>query len=397
MRRWLAVTAWIGFVGCADTSPDTAGYPAVRDSAGVRIVDAGAPTASGWHVSSAPRYVLGWGPGDPDFTWIPAGRILPDGGAVLGEGREGRLYWLNAEGAVRATRGQRGEGPGEFQSIAGLVLDGDGVVAFDARLARLTRLSEGDEAFSTRRLFAPLAMASSIDREGRVLLVPADAYGPTPDMRTGWAFDMHPVLLASASGEGTDTLATLPFMRRWFGDGSNNGPPGPIRVEGRAAGLPDGGFAWARSDRPEVHFFDRTGALTDIVRWEEAPLPLDASFRERYADASAELLATGGVDEARIAQRRLDLAEQFAWYGDDLPYWNDFHVDGEGRVWLRDFALPWSPSDRWRVIDPDAGSVAWVEGLDLRVPLDIRGGRVLGVRYDPLDVPAVVMLDLTIP
>ncbi|MEK9500238.1 hypothetical protein [Gaopeijia maritima] len=232
MRRWLAVTAWIGFVGCADTSPDTAGYQAVRDSAGVRIVDAGAPTASGWQVSSAPRHMLGWGPDDPDFTWIPAGRILPDGGAVLGEGREGRLYWLNAEGAVRATRGQRGEGPGEFQSIAGLVLDGDGVVAFDARLARLTRLSEGDEAFSTRRLFAPLAMASSIDREGRV---------------------------------------------------------------------------------------------------------------------------------------------------------------------LRDFALPCTPSDRWRVIDPDAGSVAWVEGLDLRVLLDIRGGRVLGVRYDPLDVPAVVMLDLTIP
>lgn len=44
-------------------------------------------------------------------TWLQSGRILPDGGAFVGDFGSGTLYRIGADGSVIARWGGKGEGP----------------------------------------------------------------------------------------------------------------------------------------------------------------------------------------------------------------------------------------------------------------------------------------------
>jgi hypothetical protein len=65
-----------------------------------------------------------------------------------------------------------------------------------------------------------------------------------------------------------------------------------------------------------------------------------------------------------------------------------------GNAWLSEYSLPGQPSDRWRVITRDGTFVGWIALPDVVSILDITDDRILAVRSDELDVPAVVMLQL---
>lgn len=86
--------------------------PAARDSAGVRIVENGPAPSGGWRVDTLPLFTVGWGADGPTFTWVQSGRVLPDGGALVGDFRAGTIYRIGQGGSVMATWGRKGEGPG---------------------------------------------------------------------------------------------------------------------------------------------------------------------------------------------------------------------------------------------------------------------------------------------
>lgn len=385
--------------GCGQAEDDAAASgapgPTIRDSAGVRIVDNGTASAAGWRVETEPEFTVGWGPDGPQFTWPQSGRILQDGGALIGEFGEGRIYRIGTDGQVRGTWGRKGEGPGEYQALDAILFRSDSILVSDGRLRRITILSADGELDTTRPLpGAFLHQVSAVFDDGRLLLVPGDAYGPVPETRPEWVFETQPVLAADPEASTVDTLVDLPHLRRWYG--TRGAGPGPVQVKGRAGGFLEG-FVWARNDVREVRWYDDSGRLVQMARWDEEPVPLTAEWRRNMARTLEERLQSGGAAQSVVAARLEELEKELDRHEGPLPYWNSFHVDRLGNVWLSEYPPPDQAPGRWRVFARDGTFVGWIDLPGVVAILDITDDRILAVRHDEMDVPAVVMFELIKP
>lgn len=377
--------------GTADGVPE----PVVRDSAGVRIVENGEVRKAGWRVGVEPLFTVGWDEDGPMFTWPQSGRILPDGGALVGEFGEGKIYRIGSDGSVVETLGRKGEGPGEYQAIDAILLRGDSILVSDGRLQRMTLLSPDGEVLTTRPLVgAFLHQVSSVLTDGRLLLVPGDAYGAVAEIRPQWVFQTQPILALDLEGGTADTLAELPHLRRWYG--TRGAGPGPVQVKGRAGGFAEG-FAWARSDEREVRWYDGSGRLSQVARWDEEPVPLTSEWRQRMAQYVEEVYRSRDAEESEVATRLARLEEGLDRHEGPLPYWDSFHVDRNGNAWLSEYPLPGQHPGRWRVFARNGALIGWVKLPNVVRILDITDDRILLVLWDELDVPAVAMIDLIKP
>jgi hypothetical protein len=114
--------------------------PAVAAAQPPRVVRAGAPA---W--GATPRLVeelrIGVAEGDEQYMFgrIEGFAIAPGGGIVVGDDQVPVLRMYDARGRYLRDIGRRGEGPGEYRSIAGLGTLPDGRIAlWDNRIQRLT-------------------------------------------------------------------------------------------------------------------------------------------------------------------------------------------------------------------------------------------------------------------
>lgn len=384
------------FAGACDGEGEEGGAtggrePIVRDSAGVRIVENPGPTTDGWTGGTEPSFTAGWDPEGPAFTWIQSGRILPDGAALVGDFGSGVIHRLGPDGIVSDTWGRKGEGPGEYQSLDALLFRNDSIFVSDGRLRRLTVLSPRGDVLVTRGLPGSfLHQVSAILSDGRLLLAPGDGYGGVAETRPEWVFETRPILAVHPEAGTVDTLAELPHLRRWYG--TPGAGPGPIHVKGRAGGFPDG-FAWARSDIPEVRWYDASGRLVQIARWEEEAAALTPEWRERMARTYEEAYRSRGAEEEFVADRLMELEEGLDRHEGSLPYWDLFHVDRLGNVWMSQYDMPGQPPETWRVFNRDGSFTGWIDLPGVISILDVTDTHVLAVRLDELDVPAVVLFE----
>lgn len=375
-----------------DQGQETPPSLAVADSAGVRIVQNLGTTPAGWTINPDPLLSVGWTEEGPAFQWTQSGRLLDDGGVLIGETPEGVIYRIDADGQVVDRWGRRGEGPGEYQRFDGVVLRADTVVVHDSRNMRVTRLLSDGEVIGTHPAIGiSLLEASSMLPDGRLLFVPSESYGGRSNQSREWIFEARPILAMHLGSERVDTLIELPAMRMWHGDRAV--APGVATIRGRAGGTPDG-FAWARADRPEVHWYDATGALLQIARWSEPPTPLTSEWRTQAAAILEDGLRARGVEEDRIEEGLAQQEEGFAQHEGPLPYWDEMRVDRQGNVWLQRHAPFPSNSSQWRVISRDGVDLGYVTIPDAVAVLDITDDRVLIARLDELDVNGVVALEL---
>lgn len=366
--------------------------PSVRDSAGVRIVENAKVPAPVWRVGTEPQFTVGWDENGPMFTWAQSGRILSDGGALVGEFGEGMIYRIGPDGSVVETRGRKGEGPGEYQALDAILLRGDSILVSDNRLRRLTFLSPDGEVRTTQLPGGTfLHQASAILTDGRLLLVPGEGYSAVAEMRPEWVFETQPILAADLESGTVDTLAELPHLRRWYG--TRGASPGPVQVKGRAGGFADG-FAWARSDEREVRWYDGSGRLVQVARWDEEPVPATREWRDHMVRTFEEAYNSRGVEESVVAARLVQLEEELDRHEGPVPYWGWFRVDRLGNAWLSQYTLPGKPPGAWRVFARDGSFMGWVDLPEVVNILDITNERILAVRWDDDDVPAVVMLGL---
>lgn len=372
---------------------ESAGVPGVvvRDSAGVRIVENDEVPTAAWRVEAEPRFTVGWDADGPMLTWPQSGRILPGGGALIGESEGGTMYRIESDGSVVEAWGRKGEGPGEYQRLDAILLRGDSILVSDVRLRRLTVLSPDGHVRTTRLAGTFQHEASAILTDDRLLLVPGDGYSGVDQIRAEWVFETSPILAVDLGGGAVDTLAELPHLRRWYG--TRGAPPGPIQVKGRAAGFSEG-FAWARSDEREVRWYDGAGRLVQLSRWDEEPVPLSPEWRSRLLRRSEEAYRRMNRGESFVAAQLAELEALLDRHGGQLPYWDSFHVDRLGNVWLSAYTFPGEPLSEWRVLGEDGRFRGWVDLPDILTILDITDDRILAVRRDELDVPAVIMLDL---
>jgi hypothetical protein len=115
------------------------------------------------------------------------------------------------------------------------------------------------------------------------------------------------------------------------------------------------------------------------------------------AQVYEEAYRSRNSEESFIAARLADLEEGLDRYEGPMPLWRFFLTDRLGNAWMSEFFMPAERAERWRVVKRDGTFEGWVEIPGISDVLDITGDRVLAVKLDDMEVPALVMLELIKP
>ena len=364
----------------------------IEDSAGVRIVTyAGTPaTVAPFHLAAAPRYRHGANPGDYIFQFVEAGRLFPDGSAVVADWYS-EVVVLSPDGSTHEVIARVGEGPGEVISpYAVFVLGPDSVLVPDSRLSRLT-LFVGDSV--ARIVSLPRAQhygVAGIGSSGELMTMDRYPHRSWVDIEEEWLAG-HMTLFDTETG-ALDTVASYDHWPR-----QRSGQTRPIIRPVGEVTVAAGRFVNTRSDRPEITWRLPDGGVTRIMRWRPGPNLLTEELLE-HGEAYNRMIGrmNYGVSEARLDEIiREDMARYRAMIGQPTPLFGTPFADADGNVWLPSYrpAYPEEGSP-YTVISPDGEWLGQVETPPRFRILDVTGGLVLGVLRDDMDVENVVVYEL---
>ena len=379
--------------GCADGGSAPAGVQVqIEDSAGVRIVTyEGAPaTVAPFRLTAEPRYRHGARPGDYLFQFAEAGRLFPDGSAVVAD-FSGEVVVLSPDATTHELLARVGEGPGEvIDPYVLFVLGRDSVLVPDSRLSRIT-LFVGDSV--ARLASLPRAAhfgVAGIGSSGELLLWNRHPYRSWVDIEEEWLAG-HMILFDTETGT-LDTVASYDHLHR-----ERTGQPRPIIRPVGEVTVAAGRFVQTRSDRPEVTWLLPDGTVEQIVRWRPVPTLLTEELLEGGVAYNRMIGRMHyGVSEARLEEIvETGMSRYRDMIGQPVPLFGSPFADADGNVWLPSYrpAYPEEGSP-YTIISPDG---EWLGRVDtprrLRI-LDVTGGMVLGVLRDEMDVENVVVYEL---
>lgn len=368
-------------------APEALRDATVRDSAGVRIVENtnAADRASGWTIGETPVFRIGWAEDDPQFQQLTYGRMRSDGTAIVADERASILYFVPPEGAPVRSLGRRGEGPGEFGAIAGVLpLGADSLLVADTRNNRVSILDESgsplvEMSYQPGRGFARYAPDGRVN--GEFVLIPV-MQGGSRDAPEGW--DQRPVFRTTDFADW-HVIAEHPL---WYDQGP--GPMNPVMHFGRVRAGPHG-IVHLQTDRPAAFWYGLDGSLLQIARW-------DAAVRD-VNDADWTELEEGVRAQGNIPAERLEETLE-TWrrgFGGLVPQFGMVHVDGSGNVWMGDSGFFTRAESRFNVISADG---VWLGAIDFPAPvlvLDITETQALVVESNSLDVQAIALYDIARP
>lgn len=395
MTRTHAVLALLfaTLLPACDAARGGAPASAVRDSAGVRIVESTAPAwkeGEGWRLSARPVRVIGSEEDGPayQFGGIAGAVRLPGGAVAVGDRVAAEVRLFDAAGRYARTIGKKGSGPGEFQD--GMVLfpvRGDSLGAWDFMAARLS-------VFTPEGSFA---RSVSVHPGGRVFPrldgVFADGSLLVNDEMSLVFSESH-----EARRDSARLLHYTPDAARHDTIGRYAGPE-VITVTGEEDGgwavrswVPFGGesfrrvhgnhFFLADNARYEVQVRDPAGRLVRVLRRAHQPQPLtEEEVRAHKAERLAGMEARFRAHQERV-QRAMPYPKTRAAFDEML-------VDRAGNVWLQGWRAADAATVSWTVLDAEGrwlGEVAMPH--DLRVT-DVGADYVLGVRRDEMEVERV--------
>ena len=349
----------------ACTSPDgPARTFAVRDSAGVQIVESHSPAwdlAETWRVDSIPDVDVSEN-ADEELFRIESARLLPGGGFVFFNGGACEVRFHAPSGEHLTSTGRCGKGPGEFDEFGGLwPWRGDSIVVVD-QLMRVTVLAGNG-------------------RLGRTAQLPTAADMPLPFIRgvlddgTFVVAGLRDPMGRSSPGvdTGQSTLGLLPSLE----DTPNVTRiyPGPVfEYTEFNGGLGRGRFAFSSStefvaggrnafaglpDRYEIQVYSAEGHLQRIIRRAFTPVHVEQRDIDWLLDR--RLTQVEGEDNQRIVRqafRSLRHAAQMPAFG--TPVWPGgaeggpaMLVDAEGNLWVFVHYRPGEYRNDWTVFSSD--------------------------------------------
>lgn len=210
---------------------------------------------------------------DEEFTRIGRVRELPDGTVLVSDPAEFRILHLDWRTRHVTIVGRWGQGPGEFQSIEGLVgIGADSTIVVDGGLQRWVVLRRGQVVATTKSyqwLQTPGLILVGGDRQARLLAVHTTLLAPSSETP-----DSIAVVLGRIESRHLDTVALL----RSGGRRLHRIPAGgratvalaanPLLVDEQAVLMPDGWSAFIRSNPYRVDWRSPNGAVT-----QGAPIP----------------------------------------------------------------------------------------------------------------------------
>lgn len=398
MRR---VTGWVivavavaaGGAACGDDTAAPGDVPVqIVDSAGVRVVTyAGVPaTVAPFQLAGEPRFRHGGGPGDYAFQFIDAGRLFPDGSAVIADWYS-EVVVLRPDGTTHEVLARVGEGPGEvIEPYSLFVLSQDSVLVPDRRQSRLTLFVGGSVARIVSLPRAAHFGVAAIGSTGELLLWNRYPYRSWFDIEEEWLTG-HMTLFDTETG-ALDTVASYDHVHR-----ETRGAENPIIQPVGEVTVAAGRFVQTRSDRPEITWRLPDGTVEQIVRWRPGPNLLTEELLEPVEAYNRQIgWMNYGVSEARLEEIiQGDMARYRAMIGQPIPLFGTPFADADGNVWLPSYrpAYPEEGSP-YTVISPDGEWLGQVGTPPRFRILDVTGGLVLGVLRDEMDVQNVVVYEV---
>jgi hypothetical protein len=402
--RWLLTTAMLA--GCGEGAGSA--RIAVRDSAGIRIVENPSPDDSAAHVwwtVSTPEIDIGGADAQEPYALHRVVDALrsPEGLIVVASNATSDIRVYDASGMHVRTTGRSGGGPGEFGSLSVLERGiADSILVPDPSNRRITVLSPSGEY--VRDIISdggPLPRIYGRFSDGS--LIGSITGGGTPALPQD-GFARLDIVLGrySAQGELIDTIGAFPGAERLVkitsvGPGPITSPDQIATIEIMATPFTKNGLQTAfgtelyvgPQDAGEILVYDTPGTLTRIIRTGRVPdavteQHLEAEWQRSLEAApperQAEMRATGRVNRP---------------HGAIVPPYAALATDSEGNLWVSDYDDPLKDQKgRWTIYDPQGAVLARIALPPRFRPYDIGSDWILGEELDDLDVEHVQLYRL---
>jgi hypothetical protein len=370
-------------------------HAAVRDSAGVRIIEnAEPPRESMWTVGEQPVLTVGAGEDSVSLGMVAGVIRLADGTVAVADAFARQVRFFAPDGEHSATAGRRGGGPGEFETIGGIwALSRDSVAVYDTRLLRFTVIAHDGGVGRTVRLAATGERARSTP----VGWLPGGRLVAESDAReiTGREYYRARISIMSYAPDGavTDTIVTVPGVEMWDWVWEAGTTPMTIPFGRTTTVRVHGDRIYVGANEGyQVDEYDDTGQLVGRIRLDRDAEPLGAEVIEAYKEEE-RAKARSGV-ESKGGNELFGRMAEAATYPERLPYYADLLVDRDGRLWVRDYRLVPGTPTRFIVFDSGGWVRARAEMPAEFTPTDIGGGLVTGIWRDELDVESVRVYEL---
>lgn len=375
------------FAGC--TSGELAPHEVVRDSAGVSIIDnLDRPDPARWTVG-APVLVLGDDIDAEGFGLIVGVLSFDDGTIAVADAIARSVRLFDDSGTALGSTGRRGEGPGEFEGLAGMWrIDGGRTGVWDARLGRTTVLESDGSLVFGRRLEATgervRHMPIGVVSDGR-LIVQSDAriMPSLPYYRS----DLR-LLAFDSAGAVDDTLVAVPGAEMWDWEWEMGTTPSliPFGRSTRFAVHGDALYVGA-NEGYQIDRYDVGGRLVQRIRLDREAALLTADRIEAFKQAERDKATSSQT--AKGGNELFGRLAEDAPYPDRLPHYGGIVVDDGGRLWVHDTAESPDAPTRFTVFGADGRLAGVAEFPSEFTPVEIRGGRALGIWRDALGVEHV--------
>lgn len=399
---------------CGGAAAGGAGSSAVvRDSAGIQIVENGAPAwaeGAGWRIVDSPLVSIGGVAGDPayDLNQINSVVQLGDGRVAVAVAGASEVRYYDASGTHLKTSGRRGGGPGEFQTIGGFYpAAGDSMLVFDILSRRLTLLDgagavartfslggEGGGAFVGFGGRMSFPLPAGVFSDGSILAVALPF--TLNDERTGSFRDTAAYIRFGPDGAIQDTVSRQPgiemeTMSITFGAQTMSAPTPVPLGRNTMVGLEGDRIVVAKNARWELEVYDGTGRLVRLIRVDQDPRAITPEHVAAHRAWSKEQMMEQPMLRNAPEQIRKQVTDRVdqATYPSEFPFIEAILSGGDGHLWVQEQGDPGDERRRFAVLDSTGQLLGRVIMPDRFRPTHIRGDRMAGIWRDQDDVEFV--------
>ncbi len=307
------------------------------------------------------------------------------------------LRIFSGTGQHLRTFGNRGEGPGEFNSPVLMgTLPGDTLVVVD-RLLRRLYLFDPDQGFVRGSTADPAIpgylLTSGMFSSGSVLVWTSEWDVDLPNGLFRFPIQYRSI---APNGRVETDFGELPGDERLFSSRQAEGGTLAITSErpfGKAAVAAVRGtrFFYGSQDQYEIRVYDQTGALARLIRRGKEPAPV--------TDANVRALMEEMVDRAEDTDQAREFRQMYrdAQIPRYLPAYGPIYADALGLLWVEEYRLPGDTTRTATIFDTDGRMVGSLELPGALRIEEIGRDYLLGRFADEMGVEYLRIYDLTRP
>jgi hypothetical protein len=407
LRRAFVATLLVPFV---------AESQAVRDSAGIQIVESRGPVlpaARAWRIDPNPTVTIGSNAADADtlneLLLVMGITRLSDGRYAVGVQASGAVRFYDPRGKYLGSAGRRGQGPGEFRQIMGVwSTRGDTLVVLDNGALEIFTgagkfVAQGASQARGDRFVYP----SSVLSDGSYLGVVYRNYRTPPP--AGRSRHSAPIVHVSRDGARADTVGTYLSPEEVF-DGKE---PWGNQVAFTAASVVEGDdkrFFVSSPVKTEISEFTIAGKQVRSIRLPDRTVRTPDEAIKAYREWQQAMPGEDGRPMSPAMKARMAQMLERTVFAERLPPFGSMILDRTGNLWVQRFdyrkvfytpgpvrTQTMSVPSRWDVID-SAGR--WLCTVDLPArftPVEIGADYVAGLARDEDEIEQVRVYRLRKP